>query len=184
MENMIEIEYKTLLSFEEYRRTRDVYSSYAPILQANTYFDTPTRSLFHHGISLRIRTIKDSHTLTIKFPHGEHVEEWSESVATCTVQELNHPLIYTHIAPFLSEEINCLGTLLTSRIIIPYRKGILCLDENTYLNRVDYELEYELMEGYSEDNEGYQGILQQLEIEEKKAKGKFFRFIQLLDNDI
>jgi Uncharacterized protein conserved in bacteria len=184
MEHFLEIEYKSLLNEREYKKLKEQFSSFSSVVQINTYFDTEDRSLCKQNISLRVRQINDEFILTIKHPSGEHVQEYNAVLNDNKLSSLIlHPLIEKYIFPYISREIAILGALTTSRITIPYRQGILCIDQNDYLNHTDYEIEYELSEGFNNDYEGFQLFLNQHGIEEKKAKGKFFRFIEALDND-
>jgi len=184
MKHFLEIEYKSLLNEEEYKKLKEQFSAFSSVVQINTYFDTEDRSLYNQNISLRIRQISDEFILTIKHPSGEHVQEFNAVLSDNKLSTLiHHPLIEKYIFPHISREIAILGALTTFRVTIPYRQGILCLDQNDYLNQTDYEIEYELSEGYNNDYEGFQLFLYQHGIDEKKAKGKFFRFIQALDND-
>ena len=185
MKDFLEIEYKSLLSETEFGKLKKQFSEFPPILQTNTYFDSEDRSLYQQHISLRIRQMNGEFVLTIKHPYGEHVQEYNAEIADSKLSTLvSHPYIEKYINPYISREIGVLGTLSTSRISIPFRQGVLCLDQNMYLNKIDYELEYELNENCTDDYEGFLFFLAQYEIDEKKAKGKFFRFIQALDNDI
>jgi len=185
MSRNFEIEYKNLLTQATYQRMKSYYSLYFPIIQENTYFDTNSRTLFQKGISLRIRQLNQSYTLTLKLPINHYVEEYEALVASANICEImHHPLVIKYVFPLIQEELLSLGTLHTSRVEVPYRKGLLCIDHNHYLNHEDYELEYELATGITEDSFGFQQLLNQFEIPEKKAKGKFFRFIQILDSDI
>ena len=185
MKDFLEIEYKNLLSELDYEKLKKQFSEFSPVLQTNTYFDTEDRSLYQQHISLRIRQIDNEYILTVKHPNGEHVQEFNAEMNDNKLSSLvRHPYVEKYVNPYISREIGDLGTLSTSRISVPYRQGVLCLDRNVYLDQIDYELEYELSEGSEDDYEGFHLFLSQHGINERKAKGKFFRFIQALDNDI
>lgn len=184
MKNNIEIEYKTLLDETEYKRLKNHYLSFPSVTQKNTYYDTADRQLARQNISLRIREIAKAFTLTIKIPKNNLQREIECPLSANSVSAIFASPAENLISEYCSDKLEVLGTLETERVSIPLARAILCLDKNFYLSLIDYELEYELLPGISEDSASYHKLLKEFGISEKKAKGKFFRFIQALDNDI
>ena len=66
--NHLEIEFKTLLTKEEYDSLRDFFKEQPPIRQTNHYIDTPDQAIRNHQMALRIRTLADRAELTLKVP--------------------------------------------------------------------------------------------------------------------
>ena len=69
----------------------------------------------------------------------------------------------------LDEELVILGDLTTYRIETQYQNELLVLDKSEYLNKVDYELEYEVG-SYDEGYEKFKQLLQEFDIKHKTFK--------------
>ncbi|WP_347835513.1 CYTH domain-containing protein [Gracilibacillus sp. JCM 18860] len=52
MSQEIEIEFKNLLTSQEYRKLDPLFHSVTPIVQINHYFETPDFALKRHGAAL------------------------------------------------------------------------------------------------------------------------------------
>ena len=66
--NHLEIEFKALLTKEEYHSLEDFFKDQPPIRQTNHYIDTPDHAIRNHRMALRIRTLADRAELTLKVP--------------------------------------------------------------------------------------------------------------------
>ncbi|PTH50146.1 CYTH domain-containing protein, partial [Staphylococcus capitis] len=77
----------------------------------------------------------------------------------------------------LDEELVILGDLKTYRIETQYQNELLVLDKSEYLNKVDYELEYEVG-SYDEGYEKFKQLLQEFDIKHKKPLNKVQRFFE------
>lgn len=77
----------------------------------------------------------------------------------------------------LDEELVILGDLTTYRIETQYQNELLVLDKSEYLNKVDYELEYEVG-SYDEGYEKFKQLLQEFDIKHKKPLNKVQRFFE------
>ena len=55
--NHLEIEFKTLLTKEEYHSLEDFFKDQTPIQQTNHYIDTPDKTIRNHQMALRIRDV-------------------------------------------------------------------------------------------------------------------------------
>ena len=64
--NHLEIEYKTLLTKDEYNRLAMLFSHVTPVTQTNYYIDTPQSDMRNKKLSLRIRTLPTHGELTLK----------------------------------------------------------------------------------------------------------------------
>lgn len=184
MEQEIEIEFKNLLTPDEFFRlsnklslTKESFTS-----QINHYFDTNDFSLKQHKSALRIREKNGSYMLTLKQPHEDGLLESHQQLTEDEFKSMmDSGLVSGPIHALLSdigvktENIHYLGTLATNRAELPYRNGLLVLDENQYLSITDYELEYEAKEKVEGFNE-FQSLLKKYEIPERKTANKIQRF--------
>ncbi|MGM9923951.1 MAG: CYTH domain-containing protein [Bacillus sp. (in: firmicutes)] len=186
MNQEIEIEFKNLLSYEEFqkliRHFQIVPSDFAA--QENHYFDTPDFALKKHGAALRIRHKNAKYVLTLKQPAAEGLLETHESLHAETAERMleTSAMIDGAISTILRTEfqirpsdLQCFGTLATSRAETQYMGGTLVLDHSTYLSNEDYELEYEVSD-YAEGKENFNNLLKQLNIPIRKTDNKIKRF--------
>lgn len=63
----LEIEYKTLLTKDEFNRLNNQFSHVAPVTQTNYYFDSENFDMKANRMSLRIRTLPNRAEITLKF---------------------------------------------------------------------------------------------------------------------
>lgn len=75
------------------------------------------------------------------------------------------------------KDIAYLGTLTTRRAELPYRNGILVLDENQYLSNTDFELEYEAKERLQGEKD-FKDLLICYGIPERTTLNKIQRFFE------
>ncbi|QNG59566.1 CYTH domain-containing protein [Metabacillus idriensis] len=155
MTQEIEIEFKNLLTEEEFLRlagffhiTKDDFS-----LQENHYFDTPDFQLKEMGSALRIRNKNNQYILTLKEPapvgllethqilNRKHADQILSSAACIPAGQIMDRLQSLGID---GESITFFGTLSTNRSEKKYKEGLIVLDHSRYLNREDYEIEYEV----------------------------------------
>ncbi|MEC1068356.1 CYTH domain-containing protein [Priestia megaterium] len=185
MKQEIEIEFKNIVTKEEFDRLRSHFQLTEDqfVSQENHYFDTPTFSLKDCGAALRIRSKKDKSVLTLKQPHQEGLLETHEALTNEQAKELRDgsPKIPSTIQQLItdlqvdSHALTYFGTLRTSRAEIPYKNGLLVLDHSFYLGAEDYEVEYEVTDA----NEGakyFEQLLTELDIKKKPTENKIRRF--------
>lgn len=163
MKEHIEIEYKILLSKETFHKIINDYQNQITnhYIQTNYYLIHPL--LQQKRYMLRIREKNNTYEMTLKRPFQGHRLETNVMI---TKEEkdaiINHQMIDNEIIDILIQEhINPLElqqqfSLTTHRYDIHLNEGILSLDQNTYLNKRDYELEFEV---YNE-KEGYVKFLE------------------------
>ncbi|KML24990.1 CYTH domain-containing protein [Priestia aryabhattai] len=185
MKQEIEIEFKNIVTKEEFDRLRSHFQLTEDqfISQENHYFDTPAFSLKDCGVALRIRSKKNKSVLTLKQPHQEGLLETHEALTNEQAKELldgsaKIPSTIQRLITDLQVDSHALtyfGTLRTSRAEIPYKNGLLVLDHSFYLGAEDYELEYEVTDA----NEGakyFEQLLTELDIKKKPTENKIRRF--------
>lgn len=184
MEQEIEIEFKNLLTKEEFNKLVTLFQlENSFISQTNHYFDTPNFSLKDTHSALRIREKNGTFTMTLKQPNDvgllETHEKLSEEIANAIMQS-NQGFPSSIISQLESLQINIseleyFGSLTTNRAEVPYKDGLLVLDHSTYHGTEDFEVEYEV----SDEKSGYENFLQLLEeqqITQKKTENKIKRF--------
>ncbi len=175
-----EIEYKALISKEEYERLISEMSKQftcQSYIQTNYYYDTEELSLYHRHETLRIRKKGKSLQLDYKFN-----KKYIRQARIC--EEKNYPI--NSIPKSLSKEdirrcglpdcnYNLLGSLATNRSDFVLPEGVLSLDKNEYLGYVDYEVELEFTSLSPQMINQYLGLIHL--IGEALASGKYSRFV-------
>lgn len=187
MEQHIEIEYKNLLTKQDFKRLLQFFKIEPNqfFTQQNHYFDTKNFDLKSQASALRIREKNETFELTLKQPAAEGK---LESNQTITKQEaeaflsdgqfpdgaVQNIIKQAGLDPLIFKSF---GTLRTDRAEISYRGGLIVLDHSYYAGKEDYELEYEV-----EDAQAGQKIfielLETLNIPYQKTENKVKRFYQ------
>lgn len=184
MAQEIEIEYKNLLTKEEYHLLLD--SLHFPVegtLQTNYYFDTKDFQLKEQGAALRIRKKNDNYVLTLKEPHPEgllethdvlteqEAKDWLEANPTPKMHTKNQ-LIQLQIAV---ADLQYYGSLTTERREIEYENVLLVLDYSQYNKTSDFELELEA-KTRSEGEQVFKSLLKKYKIQKRDTPNKIERF--------
>lgn len=186
----LEIEFKNLLTGEEYGRMHNaLFTRAQPIVQTNFYIDTPDLDLKHHRLLLRIRDIGGKQIMTLKEPTGKGVMEYHGEVENDLNFDRNirkdevPELILGELKRFNIDttQLKIYGALSTERMEVPYREGLLVLDKNNYLDTEDFELEYEV-EQYDKGETRFMDLLEQYGIERRKEMTKVERFYNKLES--
>lgn len=163
MNELIEIEYKILLTQEIYQKIKQYYQDQITrdYIQTNYYLTHPL--LQEKKYMLRIREKNNTYELTLKRPYQHHQIETNVPLTKeQKAKILQHQPIQNEIIDILIQEgINPLElqnqySLTTHRCDIELKEGILSLDKNTYCQQQDYELEFEVYH----EQEGYQKFLE------------------------
>lgn len=144
MKTSIEIEYKTLISLEEYRALLKEFDLEGNIFnQKNFYFDTDDFYLRKNDMALRIRHKGEIYKLTLKHPH-EDGSLYEDSILLSKEQALD--MIKNGFIPKeygINSKVVLKATQETNRVSTPYLDGKLFFDESVYYDETDYEVEYE-----------------------------------------
>lgn len=184
--NHLEIEFKTLLTKEEYDSLKDFFKEQPPIRQTNHYIDTPDQAIRDHQMALRIRTLADRAELTLKVPQEAGHFEYNQALTFDQVEYFlsNKKLPQGEIASFLSDlgiplaALDVWGSLETERREKRIPKGLLAFDRSRYNSIEDYELEMEV--DAASDETYFHEFLKEKQIEYKPAKSKVARLAQSL----
>ncbi|WML43394.1 CYTH domain-containing protein [Neobacillus sp. PS3-40] len=181
----IEIEFKNLLIKEEYERLISFFSlpEDAFFTQENHYFDTSTFDLKEQNSALRIRQKGNHFEMTLKQPATDGLLETnqilSKEEASIAFSKGILPvgmiqnLVSKMEIPF--SNLMYFGSLTTKRAEFNYENGLLVLDYSSYLNKEDYEVEYEV-ENYQRGKQLFLQFLNQHGIPQRETKNKIVRF--------
>lgn len=191
MSKELEIEFKTLLTKEEYVKLCTKFQDCKRNLQINYYFDTSRFTLKASDIGLRVRMLdKDKYVITLKKKKGYALQEFNETVNKETFDQI----LQTGIIPVeeIQKELDDIikGQLLinymslsTYRISFPYKKGFLAIDKCKYVNTVDYELEYEATT-YEGGKREFIELVREFGITYKKSQPKIKRAYDALKRQL
>lgn len=179
----LEIEYKTLLTKDEYRRLDYQMQSVKPITQTNYYIDSDDFILKAKRLSLRIRTLANRAELTLKIPReiGNHeynlplsIEQARQMIKTFHLPDsLIKTLIEQRQVPL--NQLKVIGHLTTIRREKETPIGLMALDYNQYAHIKDYELELEVTDA-EKGKQDFDAFLNAHNIQFKYAKSKVARF--------
>ncbi|QQZ08205.1 CYTH domain-containing protein [Heyndrickxia vini] len=185
MASVIEIELKNLVTQEEFIRIKNEFSLTENLFieQINHYFDSPTFQLKQLGCALRIRKKKNQYELTLKSPAEIGLLETNEKIN----EQLANQLITSGELPegevknklrqlsLPLDNINYFGSLTTNRAEINYKDGLLVFDISSYLNKRDFEIEYEVADRIIGERI-FQELMNQLNIPIRETENKIVRF--------
>ena len=185
MAEQIEIELKTLLTFEEYTRCIAFWqlADQKALLQANYYFDTADFQLKAKGCGLRIRTLSNQAELTLKTPLANGLLETTDTFSLTEIK----PYLDSQTLPTTGSvaeklrtlnidisQLKLLASLTTKRYHIQLAYGEVALDESWYQKQHDYELELEVAD-FKQGQSDFKQLCQQLAIKYKPAQNKIAR---------
>lgn len=185
----LEIEYKTLLTKDEYQRLLNQMTHVPAVTQTNYYIDTADFDLKAHRMSLRIRTLSDTAELTLKVPEKVGNREYNLDLALDQAKEIikNCQLPDGTIKEIIEKEgidltkLNNFGYLTTTRRESQTDIGKMALDYNQYASIVDYELELEVDDA-EKGQADFNQFLEDNAINFKYAKSKVARFSKTLNH--
>lgn len=187
MSQNLEIEFKNMLSKEEYQTLLEFFCIPEEKIfsQENHYFDTEAFALKSKGSALRIRQKGSEYEMTLKQPAPEGLLETNQrlSAAAATLAINSSVLPEGRIKEIILNmnisfsAIKYFGSLTTKRAETDYKGGLLVFDHSYYLNQEDFELEYEVVT-YQYGQEVFKQLLQEHGIPERKTMNKIRRFYQ------
>ncbi|NLZ75060.1 MAG: CYTH domain-containing protein [Erysipelotrichia bacterium] len=157
MKQQLEIEFKTLVSKEQFDKLSDLYRPLLFVKQHNYYY-----SSLNSEHSFRIRIKDNQKIFALKETLGDKILE-HEKTFTGQFYEDNEIEVVLNklniLPPF-----NLVGELVTYRATIETALADLCFDINCYNDLIDYEIEYEI----KKDHDGlcvFKEILSKAKIE-------------------
>lgn len=191
MSEEIEIEFKNMLTEEEYQRLMNEFvdkqtSNCSSLFkQTNYYFDTLQFDLKKQLCALRIRYKNGKYMLTLKEPHEKGLLETnqrlSEQAAKQALINCSFPsgAVTEKLKKRLKDafaSLTYLGELHTERTEIKIDEGILVFDKNKYLNHIDFELEFECS-NWEKGKVFFYHFLNEYNIPKRKTPNKILRFM-------
>ncbi|MFY3790356.1 CYTH domain-containing protein [Ureibacillus sp. MALMAid1270] len=192
MSQEIEIEYKNLLTKEQYEMLLIEFKIDQQQVkrQTNHYFDTPQWHLRKLSSGLRIRETASKIVCTLKEKTSEHTHlettdriTAEEAALMLNGKEFHAPSVKSKLQQLQVpiQELKVFGTLTTDRVEIPYENGLLVLDHSFYLNSDDYEVEYETNDEII-GSTIFNKFLLKYNIEQRKTDKKIARFMNALQS--
>ncbi len=175
---MQEKEIKILLTEEKYDLINSIFKWDKKIVQTNHYYID--KSSENMKITVRVREIDGEYKLQIKVPVSRekslHVNTEYELSLSSLPEVIPSETIY-RLTEIKMGDCTYAGSLKTIRKVYNCDEFTeICLDDNTYFGKRDYELEVEYI---NEIDEGLLDILRQnLGSIDFKAKGKVSRFMK------
>lgn len=187
---MEEIEYKFMISRDEFDYLLKMQPFKSPVKQVNHYFIDGDNLLRLNHITVRVREYPDKKMLEIKYPRRNiHQKFYTKNENLAIRDEYSRKIQnFSEIQPdeivavtgIQINDIQCIGHMTTYRYVYyPYKNVKVCLDFNEYLGMYDYELEIEFK---SEDFLDIDEILSNFDINPdlQHHGGKCTRFLQAL----
>jgi uncharacterized protein YjbK len=181
----IEIEFKNMLTQEEFHFLKEHFKIETEQFkkQINHYFDTNSFSLKDHGSALRIREKGSNFEMTLKQPAEQGLLETNQLLSPAQAEEalssgkLPEGDVKEAVVALIKDigALHYFGSLTTVRAEVEHKGGLLVLDHSYYLNKEDYELEYEV----TNESEGYKifsKLLEELKIPIRPTDNKIKRF--------
>jgi uncharacterized protein YjbK len=181
----LEIEFKNMLTTDEYQKLIRFFQipDSEFFSQENHYFDTPEFDLKEHHCALRVRQKGSHYEMTLKQPAQEGLLETNqlltspEAESALKTNKLPSGIIQNQLEEMgiSFSKIVYFGSLTTKRAEIPFKEGLLVFDHSYYLNKEDFELEYEV-ENYQQGLQNFIQLLFDHEIPQRKTENKIRRF--------
>jgi len=185
LSKQLEIEFKNLLTYEEFLRLCKTFSICDTDFhsQTNTYFDTHEFNLRDEKMGFRLRTLPSRNELTLKSPStNEH--SMMETTELVTNEERDTILQQGYIDTSLFKNFSHLplrlysfGSLRTERAELPYKEGLLVFDHSHYMQQEDYEVEYEV-EDVELGQKNFLDFLANHDIPTRQTDKKIARFMK------
>jgi uncharacterized protein YjbK len=172
----LEIEFKQMLTKEQFHVLLKHFPHAQLIQQNNRYFYYKDASI---KIATRIRTIGDESELTFKQQNNEGVIEHRFKMNFNDEDIFNRLDVLDFLSSSnLTSTFLPIGSLLTHRYLVIEENQEICIDENHYLDQVDYELEVESLMDPKKAQDRFLKLLLEFSIEKRESLSKFARFIK------
>ena len=153
MAKNFEIEAKFLLNKEDFNKLTNFFKITDYFYQTNYYFDTKDFKLINNHCAMRIRALPNNqYEATTKVPYKDGLLETNIPVSEDVLNSLinDKVIVINEIEKVLNtinlsqKDLHYFACLKTKRATKLYKNGELFFDESTYLDALDYEIEYEV----------------------------------------
>lgn len=183
----LEIEFKTLLSMEEFLHAIDYFQLKEDhfFTQINYYFDSTDFQLKKRHIGLRVRILSDNAEITLKIPEKVGLLEINDALS---IEEAYHFVDYDTLPDsgnvfnklttlgINKDDLHLIGSLKTKRAEKKLPQGTLALDESWYNEQHDFELELEVRDVLN-GKKNFLSLLDTLNIKLSLAPSKIQRMM-------
>lgn len=189
MTQEIEIEFKNIVTEEEFQSLCKSFSIEAFTKQVNHYFETPDFSLKEAGSALRIRHKGETYTLTLKQPAEIGLLETHQVVTETEAKMMmeTNTIIQGAVVDQLHKlqipvsALTYMGSLTTERAETLFEGGTLVFDHSFYYNHDDYEIEFEVQDEET-GKAAFIHLLKQHDIPIRHTNNKVKRFFLAKQN--
>ena len=187
MSENLEIEFKTLLSIEEFSRVIDYFQFKEEqfFTQINYYFDSADFQLRKRRLGLRVRVLSDNAEITLKIPEKVGLLEINDTLSVDEAKAIVESAILPTIGNVYNKlnqlgidqsDLRLIGSLTTKRAEIKLPQGLLALDESWYNEQHDFELELEVNDA-TNGKKDFLSLLDTLTIKESPSPNKIQRMM-------
>lgn len=189
MTQEIEIEFKNIVTKEEFDTLCKSFSIEAFTKQVNHYFETPDFSLKEAGSALRIRHKGETYTLTLKQPAEVGLLETHQVITADEARLMmeTNTIIQgavvdqLHTLQIPVSALTYMGSLTTERAETLFEGGTLVFDHSFYYNHDDYEIEFEVQDEEA-GKASFIHLLKQHDIPIRHTNNKVKRFFLAKQN--
>ncbi|EJS52323.1 CYTH domain-containing protein [Bacillus cereus] len=189
MTQEIEIEFKNMVTEEEFQRLCTSFSIEEFTKQVNHYFETPQFSLKNTGSALRIRHKDGTYTFTLKQPAEIGLLETHQSITEKEAKLMmeTNVIIQGIVMDQLQKlqipvsSLTYMGSLTTERAETLFEGGTLVFDHSFYYNHDDYEIEYEVQDEEA-GKAAFMSLLKQHTVPVRHTNNKVKRFFLAKQN--
>ncbi|MCQ3034922.1 MAG: CYTH domain-containing protein [Bacilli bacterium] len=152
MVNNLECEIKALVTESEFETLMERYLSKGEIREQDNIYFGDTKGVFKAlKYGMRIRSKANNDKLTLKIPQENGLLEINQIISKEEINlilagnflpngDVKDALLKVNVLP---SDIEVIGRLHTTRLLVMDKDFELCLDKNTYNDTVDYEIEVE-----------------------------------------
>ncbi|WP_165005396.1 MULTISPECIES: CYTH domain-containing protein [unclassified Enterococcus] len=188
MSQMLEIEFKTMLTEKEYHQLLEYYQLTPENfhIQTNIYFDTPEEELKKKNSGLRVRLLDDHAEYTLKTPAEDGRLETTDTLDKKHAADLieKNELPREGVVSKKLEELSVdpsqlikTGELVTKRAEFHIDEGLLAIDQSWGQQLNDFELELEVKDA-SNGKEAFEQLLKRFSLPYRPAKNKIQRMLE------
>ncbi|QUG83051.1 CYTH domain-containing protein [Bacillus nitratireducens] len=189
MTQEIEIEFKNMVTEEEFHRLCTSFSIEEFTKQVNHYFETPQFSLKNTDSALRIRHKDGTYTFTLKQPAEIGLLETHQSITEKEAKLMmeTNVIIQGIVMDQLQKlqipvsSLTYMGSLTTERAETLFEGGTLVFDHSFYYNHDDYEIEYEVQDEEA-GKAAFMSLLKQHNVPVRHTNNKVKRFFLAKQN--
>ncbi|WP_342526002.1 CYTH domain-containing protein [Chryseomicrobium sp. FSL W7-1435] len=144
MEIHNEIEFKSMLTKEEYERLLPLYT-FKTYTQINDYLDTENGDFAKNKQGCRIRIKNDSYEVTVKTPISElETKEQNWPLTASEYERFLDSRDLSFIDGMFDQPLQSIGTIKTIRSEADYGTGVLMMDHSIFNTSEDFEIEFEV----------------------------------------